>query len=188
VGTPLQCCMTLFCSGMLPDAAGVRPLLQRQPFMRTLDRMLVMEVLIHHLDTLRFLLGPLEVKDARLARSTPELSGEDTASVTMRTSAGASVVLMANVAAAGYPVQLVDRFAIIGDTGGISLDGPELRLAGTRTAAIVYDLTETYEQSYAAAIGHFVDCLHSGAEFETRPADNLETIRIVEAIYAAARR
>ncbi len=188
VGTPVQCCMTLFSSGMLPDAAGVRPLLQRQPFMRTLERMLVMEVLIHHLDTLRFLLGPLEVMDAQLSRSTAELSGEDAATVTLRTSCGARVVLMANVAAAGYPPVLVDRLDIIGDTGSINLDGADLRLAGSRTAALTYDLADTYQQSYAAAIGHFVDRLRSGADFETRPADNLETLRIVESIYALARR
>jgi predicted dehydrogenase len=188
LGTPLQCSMTLFSSGMLPDAGGTIPLLQRQPFMRNLDRMLVMEVLIHHLDTLRFLLGPLKVLDAQLARSTPELCGEDAATITLRTGSGARVVLMANVAAAGYPPALVDRLTIIGDTGSISLDGPDLRIAGSRTAAITYDLAETYQQSYDAAIGHFVDCLQSGAEFETRPADNLETLRVVESIYAMAGR
>jgi predicted dehydrogenase len=188
VGTPLQCCMALFSSGMLPAANGIRPLLQRQPFMRTLDRMLVMEVLIHHLDTLRFLLGPLTVIDARLARSTPELSGEDAATITLRTGSGARVVLMANVAAAGYPPALVDRLTIIGDAGSINLDGPDLRMAGIRTAALTYDLAESYQQSYDAAIGHFVDCLQSGADFETRLADNLETLRIVESIYAMGRR
>jgi predicted dehydrogenase len=188
VGTPLQCCMTLFSSGMLPDANGIRPLLHRQPFMRTLDRMLVMEVLIHHLDTLRFLLGPLEVKDAKLARSTDELIGEDAATITLCTGSGARVMLMANVAAAGYPAALVDRLTIIGDGGSISRDGPDLRIAGSRTAVFTYDLAETYQQSYAAAIGHFVDCLQSGADFETRPADNLETLRVVESIYAIASR
>jgi predicted dehydrogenase len=57
-----------------------------------------------------------------------------------------------------------------------------------RTAALTYDLAETCQQSYDAAIGHFVDCLHSGADFETRPADSLETLRIVESIYAMGRR
>ena len=104
--------------------------------MRALDRMLVMEVLIHHLDTLRFLLGPLEVKDAQLARSTPELSGEDAATVTLRTGSGARVVLMANVAVAGCPPALIDRLTIIGDAGSISLHGPDLRIAGSRTAAL----------------------------------------------------
>jgi predicted dehydrogenase len=188
MGEPLQCCMTLFSSGMLPDANGTRPLLQRQPFIRTLDRMLVTEVLIHHLDTLRFLLGPLEVLDARIERSTPELRGENAATVILRTVSGARVMLMANVAAAGYPSALVDRLAIIGDAGSINLDGPDLRIAGKQTAALSYDLAVTYQQSYDAAIGHFVDCLQSGANFETGLADNLETLRIVESIYVMAGR
>ena len=39
------------------------------PFFAGLERMLVMEILIHHLDTLRFLLGELAVDAARLERT-----------------------------------------------------------------------------------------------------------------------
>jgi len=35
-------------------------------------------------------------------------------------------------------------------------------------------------------IDHFVDCLETGAPFETGPADNLETLRLVEHAYWAA--
>jgi D-apiose dehydrogenase len=35
-------------------------------------------------------------------------------------------------------------------------------------------------------IAHFVDCLETGAPFETGPADNLETLRLVEHAYWAA--
>ena len=47
-------------SGMIPDDDGKRPALVRQPFLAGLERLLVMEILIHHLDTLRFLLGELD--------------------------------------------------------------------------------------------------------------------------------
>ena len=33
---------------------------------------------------------------------------------------------------------------------------------------------------------HFVDCLRSGAEFETSGEEYLKTLRVVEAIYASA--
>ncbi|MGO7800696.1 gfo/Idh/MocA family oxidoreductase, partial [Rhizobium ruizarguesonis] len=51
-------------SGMIADAEGNRPALVRQPFFRTQERLLVMEVMIHHLDTLRYLLGEMEVVSA----------------------------------------------------------------------------------------------------------------------------
>ncbi|MGO8536183.1 gfo/Idh/MocA family oxidoreductase, partial [Rhizobium ruizarguesonis] len=56
-------------SGMIADAEGKRPALVRQPFFRTQERLLVMEVMIHHLDTLRYILGEMEVVIARLERS-----------------------------------------------------------------------------------------------------------------------
>src|SRR5450830_1801668 len=37
---------------------------------------------------------------------------------------------------------------------------------------------------YRGAIEHFLNCLASGAPFETSPADNLETLKLVEDAYA----
>ena len=53
-------------SGMIAGDSGERPALVRQPNFRALSRLLVQEVLIHHLDTLRFLLGELELGSATL--------------------------------------------------------------------------------------------------------------------------
>jgi predicted dehydrogenase len=57
IGNVKQAQLTLLTSGVLPGPDGLRPALERQPFMRREKRMLVAEVLIHHLDTLRMLLG-----------------------------------------------------------------------------------------------------------------------------------
>ena len=56
-----------------------------------LERLLVMEVLIHHVDTLRFLLGPLTLAAASLGRSCSLVRGDDRASLWLTTSAGAAV-------------------------------------------------------------------------------------------------
>ena len=61
IGNVKQAQLTLLTSGVLPGPDGLCPALERQPFMRGERRMLVAEVLIHHLDTLRMLLGPLQV-------------------------------------------------------------------------------------------------------------------------------
>jgi len=72
IGNVKQAQLTLLTSGVLPGPDGLRPALERQPFMRGEKRMLVAEVLIHHLDTLRMLLGPLRVTAAGLSRSIPK--------------------------------------------------------------------------------------------------------------------
>ncbi|MCP6467958.1 hypothetical protein NL473_28205, partial [Klebsiella pneumoniae] len=66
IGKVEAAALTLVTSGTVPDAEGRYPALDRQPFMASEKRMLVAEVLIHHLDTLRMLLGPLKVEAAAL--------------------------------------------------------------------------------------------------------------------------
>ena len=51
IGRVVQAQMTLLSSGLIADAHGTLPLVERQPFIATLERALVMEVLIHHIDT-----------------------------------------------------------------------------------------------------------------------------------------
>jgi predicted dehydrogenase len=183
VGDVQQCQMTLLTSGLLPDADGIRPALQRQPFMQGLRRMLVNEVLIHHLDTLRVLLGPLRVAAARLGRSCPDMAGEDNALVTLEARSGAGAVLLGNMAAPGYPAAQADRMVLLGSEGTIRLDGPVLECVGARPGRAEYDLAACYQGSYDAAIAHFVDAVQSGGAFETSPEDNLATLRLVEDCY-----
>jgi predicted dehydrogenase len=182
-GRVLQARMTLLSSGLVADAAGKLPGLERQPFMRTLDRMLVMEVLIHHLDTLRFLLGPLSVDAARIGRTSSEIRGEDHAMIMMSTASGAPVILQGNMAARGYPPAFVDRMELFGERATIALADGRLTATGDDAGEVRYDLAETYQASYSDAIAHFVDALASGAPFETDPRDNLETLELVERIY-----
>ena len=188
VGLVVQCSMTLFSSGLLPDSNGNRPALVRQPFMQSLDRMLVSEVLIHHIDTLRFLLGPLELDSAHLGRSFKQMKGEDRATLVLLTADGGTVLVQANLAVRGAPPALVDRLHIIGEDGTITLDGPHLQLAGAHAESRTYDLTASYQASYDATIAHFLDCLDSDTPFETAPEDNIKTLQLVEAVYERASR
>ena len=63
-------------SGMLPDADGRRPALERQPFMQHEERLMIAEVLIHHLDVMRFLCGELRVVAARTAHTVPDVAAK----------------------------------------------------------------------------------------------------------------
>jgi predicted dehydrogenase len=185
IGKVTQAQMTLLSSGLVPDARGELPALVRQPFLATLDRALVMEIAIHHIDTLRFLLGELQLVHARLGRGCAAMSGEDRAFASFETADAAPVCLFANLAAHGEHPVLSDRLLLVGERGTIRLTGDTLSCDGEQPAQLEYDPAATYLQSYAAAIAHFVQALRSGAPFETSPADNLATLRLVEDIYAS---
>jgi predicted dehydrogenase len=174
-------------SGMLPDETGARPALVRQPFFRALERLLVMEVLIHHIDTLRFLLGELDLESARLSRSNDEIIGEDVAILRLRRRAdGVPVDIWGNLAVHGAPPAPVDRLSIYAEAATAQLDGTDLRLMGRQERTERFDPATSYQAAYSGAIAHFLDCLRDGSPFETNPADNLETLRIVEAAYATS--
>jgi D-apiose dehydrogenase len=183
IGNVKQVQLTLLTSGVLPGADGLRPALERQPFMRGEKRMLVAEVLIHHLDTLRMLLGPLRVTAAGLSRSYGEMAGEDGAVIQLQAGSGATVTVFASFAAHGYSAVQVDRLEILGDSGSIRLDGALLTCAGAFPSERRYDLAAEYQGSYNRTIAHFVQSLRDNTPFDTAPEDNLETLRLVEDCY-----
>jgi len=183
IGNVRQAQLTLLTSGVLPGPDGLCPALERQPFMRRERRMLVAEVLIHHLDTLRMLLGPLRVTAARLSRSSDQLVGEDGAVIQLEAGNGAAVSVFASFAAHGHPAAQVDRLVILGDEGAINLDGPRLACSGASPAELLYDLAVEYQGSYDRTIAHFVKALRDNTPFETAPQDNLETLQVVEECY-----
>lgn len=175
--------LVLLTSGLLPDATGALSALVRQPMLAGLDRMLLMEVMIHHVDTLRFLLGPLTFVRARLGKTCTAIRGEDRASLFLRTATGGDVTLVGDFCTPGYPPEQVDWLEMHGPDGSITLHGNELELNGKQQQRLILDLASNYKASYRGVITHFLDRLQSGGTFETAPEDNLETLRIVEAAY-----
>src|SRR5258707_92750 len=80
--------MAMITSGLLADASGRRPSLERQPFMQHEEELMIAEVLIHHLDVMRFLCGQLTVIDARAARTVSDVRGETLAMIFLETASG----------------------------------------------------------------------------------------------------
>jgi predicted dehydrogenase len=183
VGDIRQVSMEFLSSGMILRDRQ-RPALVRQPFFRKQQRLLVMEVLIHQLDTLRFLLGEMDVVAARLERSNDDIIAEDVAAITLRRrSDGVLVNVTGNLAVHGKPPAPTDHLRIFGTRGTLDLDGNRLTLFGADTSSEQFDADATYQGSYDAAIAHFLDGLDAGGVFETAPADNLETLKLVEDVY-----
>jgi predicted dehydrogenase len=104
----------------------------------------------------------------------------------LETAQGAPVIVGGTLAAPGLDARTGDRFEIVGSRATALLAGAELHLLGPtpRQESSVFE--RDYQASFDGAIGHFVDCLVSGAAFETDVLDNLETLRLVDQAYAAA--
>jgi predicted dehydrogenase len=178
--------MAMINSGLLPDAQGHRPALIRQPFMQHEERLMIAEVLIHHLDTMRYLCGEMRVLGARVAHTLADVRGETTAAIYLETAAGTPVDVSGTMAAPGFPARPPDRLEIIGTKASATFADNQLRLLGPAPRVETYDGAAGYQQSFDAVIAHFVDCLENDAPFETGPDDNLETLRLVEHAYWSA--
>ena len=172
-------------SGFLPLADGRRPALVRQPFMAGEERLMVAESLIHHLDVARWLLGPLEVLAVRRQRLVDACRGETAATIMLSTRDGVPVVVEGNGAVPGLPPAARDGVTLIGSRATATFDGAVLRLLGDAPEEEHFEHEAAYQESFDACVAHFVACLRAGTPFETAPEDNLHTLRLVEAAYAA---
>ena len=186
VGDPTHACMTARSSGFL-SLGGTTPfLLQRQPYLQAFPRLLIFEALIHHLDVLRFLLGPLMVVSAQVAKINQSLTGEDAASILLRGENGPICVLDGNFSAPGYPALPMDRLEISGDKGTLLFEGDRLSLVGGDEPPITFDPQQSYQAGFTSAIQAFVHGLRTGEPFPTDRLDNLETLKLMEFCYVAA--
>jgi predicted dehydrogenase len=187
VGDIRQATMTAFRSSFLPGPDGRY---SGTPALVHGRRLYVSEGLIHQVDALRSLLGPLEVVAARMLATEAALQGDTLATIFMETPAGAPVVIAGNAVAVGYPDAFNDRFEILGSRGSIAYDAGLLRLLGPSPREERFDVKAGYDAMYqscftAAAIA-FRDALLTGAPFPTEAPDNLETLKIVEDVYRLA--
>jgi predicted dehydrogenase len=73
-----------------------RPVVDDQPYFADMPRLLIYEMLIHWIDTARYLFGEIASVYARTARVNPALAGEDVALVALAHAGGATTLLDAS--------------------------------------------------------------------------------------------
>lgn len=195
IGEPFYLRSDLRLAGTVPTARHPEPWsLARQPFFRQMPRLLVLESMIHQIDVARFLLGaePTAVV-AMLRRVSPEVMGEDLASLMLRFPS-AHAVLERSYATLGEadPPAVSEELRVEGTNGLLRVlrDGTTEIVtetaAGRSEARLDVDLTDAYARSYTATIAHFAAALRDGTPFETGPADNLRTLDATLAAYRSA--
>ena len=173
-------------SGLCARDGALPFLIERQPYLTSFPRNLVFETMIHHLDILRCLCGPLTVTAARLNRLADGLPGEDTAAILLSGKNGFIATADGCLVAPGYPELHGDRLEVIGATGTILMELNRIHLVGAEEKAEEVDLIGRYQECFNMAMADFVRGLRDGTPFETDRLDNLETLRLMESVYAAA--
>lgn len=173
-------------SGLCPREGDVPFLVERQPYLTGFRRNIVFETMIHHLDVLRCLCGPLTVVAARLNRLAEGLPGEDTAAILMEGADGFIATADGCLVAPGYPELHGDRLEVIGTTGTIVMELNRIFLVGREEEAEEVDLLGRYQECFDTLMTAFVTGLRNGTPFETDRLDNLETLRLMESVYRAA--
>lgn len=178
--------MSVRSSGLIPDDRNRIPTLERQPFLADLERLFVFEVLIHHIDVLRWLLGDMTVHTARLSRTSDAVKGEDTATITFAGPRGERVILQGGLAEADAPLHISDHAEIMGSKGTIRLADASVSVEGVERTSIGWDFDEIYASAFEGAIAEFVTGMTENRTFETEATDNLEVLRLVCDVYTAA--
>ena len=169
-----------------------------QPYLATGERFIVEDLGIHALDVARFLFGDATSLAARPSRVNPALRGEDVATMLLGHAGGATSVVDCSYATVlarePFPETLVD---VDGARGTVRLDAGYGLTVATRDGSRRLDVSppllpwasrpwHNIQESVLAIQRHWIACLREGREPETSGRDNLATLALVEATYAAA--
>ncbi len=175
--------------GWQPDAY-----LQRQPYFRTMPRLLVHETGVHFIDTFRYLLGEVESVYADLKQLNAEIAGEDSGLLVFNFTNGVRAIWDANrynESKSQNPRYTFGEMLLEGSGGSIRLyqDGSiTLQPLGQPEAPVEYhheDIDFGGDCVYFTQ-KHLAECLISGKDPETGGAKYLQNLRIQEAIYQSA--
>ncbi len=166
------------------DGAGANSY-ARQPYFRTMPRLLLIETMIHFLDTARFLMGELIVRSCQMRRVNPAVSGEDVVQLVLEGSNGLLGMVDGNrLSRAEQEGQVMGDARIEGTEGTLSLQGDGrifIRPIEGQSREHAYPIpTIGYRgDSVYHTHRHFLECLNSGVSFESSGADYLKTMKLM---------
>jgi predicted dehydrogenase len=169
-----------------------------QPYLLTEEKFVINDLGTHVLDLARFFLGEVAYLSAETQKRRPDLAGEDTATMLLRHKSGAVSVVECTYEARRlpdvFPQTLVE---IEGSDGAVVVksgcivevtSGGKLRTlnADPPLAGWMERPWHAVQDSVLRACAHFLECLESGESPITAASDNLKTVALCSAAYAAA--
>jgi predicted dehydrogenase len=155
-----------------------------------MERLLVYEMAVHFLDTLRFLMGEITKVFCQIGRINRAIKGEDYALVQLDFACGALGLIDAN-RIGGSLAPVIEEFRLEGDCAMTRL-APDGRLWVTEYGQeeVAHEFATTTQgyrsDSVKAAQEHYLSCLLTGQLSETEGAEYLKTVAAVFACYASA--
>jgi predicted dehydrogenase len=182
IGAPLSYHLTMTSN----DGYGEAPY-PNQPYFKDMPRLLMFESLVHPVDVARFYFGRIEKVFAVTRRRNPAIAGEDRALITLVHREVEGVVEGHRFALPEPPGVAMGHSFVEGEKGHLrALANGDVYLGGE---LVWRNRVETgYKgDSVKATQEHFVECLRTGAAFETNLEDYIETYGAVEAAYVSAR-
>ncbi|MEO1524534.1 MAG: cyclase family protein [Planctomycetota bacterium] len=177
------------------DGWGDDAYLARQPYFRTMERLLVHETGIHFVDTFRYLGGEIRSCAADLRRLNDVIVGEDTGHIQFEFTGGGRAIWDANrynESLAENPRYTFGDLLVECDGGSLWLNHEgaiTIKPLGEAPFEFVY---ERPQRGFAgdcvlACLQHFLDTLDGNTDCETSLAQYLSSLRVVEAIYESDR-
>ena len=165
-------------------------LIPRQPHLKEMRQLLILDFLVHHIDTMRFLFGEVDSLYVQTRSPARTVIGESLVTVVMNQGPVLDL-LDESWVSYGYPVLTsAESMVVEGSRGSLFLttDGRlTLHRADGRIERIPLDTTDFYVRMYWGAINHFAECLRTGAPFQTDGPDNLKSLEITFRAYESAR-
>lgn len=176
-----------------PERPSERLFVQ-QPFMSTMNPLIMMELGPHHFDVVRYLFGDPQRVYARTLRISPHVAGDDVAAALLEYPDRTAYVEL-SWHAIGHTAERAkrlhpDELLIDGTEGSLAVreDGHvHQAFRDGRRETVPVDAADGYRRSWRDALAHFAACLESGAPFETSGEQNLRTLKTVFVAYDAAR-
>ncbi len=178
------------------DMRALRPDgFSEQPYLATMQRLILMDMGCHLVDTARYLLGEIETVSATIGRFGEHNAGEDVATLAVSFVGGAAGLLDLSWCSApdcARPEWALNETVVEGSAGTLRLlsDGSLELVHPTgrrerRPVALPPD-DEVYVDGYAATQRHFIEGLLTGTEHETSAHDNLKTMDVIWTAYRSA--
>jgi D-apiose dehydrogenase len=203
--SPIQAVKKVISSGVIGEVFWGRvsfrsafDVFSGQPYLAVGNRFIVEDLGIHALDVARFLIGDVINVSARIKRVSPNIKGEDVATILLDHGRGVTSIVDCSYAtqleSELFPQTLIE---IDGSKGTLRL-GANYQLTVTcngvtKTTDVSPPLLpwaskpwHNIQESVSLIQQHWVDCLAQGHEPETSGRDNLKTFALVEAVYQSA--
>ena len=175
--------------GWQPDAY-----MQRQPYFRTMERLLIYETGVHFIDTFRFLMGEADNVYANLKKLNHDIAGEDSGLMLIHFKNGSRAIWDANrfnESLSENPRYTFGEMLLEGDQGSIRLyhNGEmTLQRLGEKPEPVPY---QHYDKGFGGDCVYFtqkylINCLINKIACEVSGHKYLENLRIQEAVYQSS--